>query len=434
MPFTLGSTRLVNAARHPLTLFALGFGLVTGVAVAIPDANSPSPAPQFELIETLEVDTSSILGFSNESFLNEAVIERGDTIQELLLRLQVRDSSASRYLSNSPEALPLRKEFIAGRRISATVNSAGQLLRLHFPLSNPETALSITRTNDGFLASVVAERPETHLTTKKATISSSLFASTDLANIPDSVAVQLAEIFSSEIDFHRDLRPGDSFIVSYEVHYLQGQPTRTGRVLAAEFTNDGKTLDAVWFAKNEQQGEYLNRAGKPLKKSFLKSPLEFSRISSGFSNRFHPILKTWRAHRGVDYAAPIGTPIRATANAVVEFAGTQRGYGNTIILKHDAKYSTLYAHLSRFQPGIRKGTKVSQGQTIGYVGKTGWATGPHLHYEFKVNGSAVNPLSVQLPTLASSLSRDELGKFQRHAETKFAQLDQIRHVTTVFME
>lgn len=434
MPNLISNRRYLDKLSHPLSLAAISLGLIAGIATALPGDQENKTIERVDMVQTLNLDDLTVLTFDNESFFSEAVIERGDTIQLVLQRLGINEVEAVKYLSNAPEVAPLRASFIAGRRLSANSNNSGQLLQLYFPITNQESALVVARTGTGFTAEVVAERPETHTITKAATITSSLFNATDLAGIPDSIAIQLAEIFSSEIDFHRDLRQGDQLVVSYESLNLRGQPSRTGKILAAEFTNNGRTHHAIWFDRPGQQGEYLSQDGKPLKKSFLRSPLEFSRVSSGFSTRFHPILNTWRAHQGIDYAAPVGTPIRATGNASVEFIGQQRGYGNTVILKHDEQYTTLYAHLSRFPAGLRKGSKVSQGQTIGYVGQTGWATGPHLHYEFRIKGKPVDPLAIKLPIMASTLSRNELKQFNNISEQKLALLDQIRHLPLVRME
>jgi murein DD-endopeptidase MepM/ murein hydrolase activator NlpD len=225
-----------------------------------------------------------------------------------------------------------------------------------------------------------------------------LFGATDEAGIPDAIAIQLAEIFSSDIDFHSDLRKGDRFVVVYEASYSNGEMIRTGQVLAAEFVNNGKTYRAVRYRDPDGQVGYYTPEGKSLHKSFLRSPLEFSRISSGFSlGRFHPILQKMRAHKGVDYAAPTGTRIKASADGVVDFVGVKGGYGNVIILRHANGISTVYGHLSRFAAGLRKGTRISQGEIIGFVGMSGMATGPHLHYEFLMNGQHRDPLKVALP-------------------------------------
>jgi len=212
------------------------------------------------------------------------------------------------------------------------------------------------------------------------------------------VTVQLADIFASEVDFHRDLRPGDRFSVVYESLYSNGEFVRAGRIVAAEFTNDGRTHRAVYFEDSRGRGGYYTPEGRNVRKSFLRSPLEFSRISSGFArSRLHPVLGVWRAHRGVDYAAPVGARVKATGDGTVQFAGHQGGYGKVVILRHRNGHSTLYGHLSGLAKGVHAGRRVHQGEVIGYVGTTGLATGPHLHYEFRLNGVHQNPLRVVLP-------------------------------------
>jgi murein DD-endopeptidase MepM/ murein hydrolase activator NlpD len=238
------------------------------------------------------------------------------------------------------------------------------------------------------------------------TITSSLFAATDASRIPDAIAVQMAEIFSGDIDFHRALRKGDQFSVVYETLEGDGEPLRAGRVLSAEFVNAGKTHQAMWFqapaasgavaastaTHTLTKGGYYTLAGESLRRAFLASPMEFSRVTSGFSMRFHPILKTWRAHLGTDYGAPTGTPVRTVGDGVVDFAGVQNGFGNVVKVRHSNGSMTLYAHLSRIN--VRKGQNVSQGQNVGAVGATGWATGPHLHFEFLINGQHKDPQMV----------------------------------------
>ena len=203
-----------------------------------------------------------------------------------------------------------------------------------------------------------------------------------------ALATQMAEIFSTDIDFHKDLRKGDTFSVVYEMFYDRGEPVRSGRVLSAEFVNDGRSFRAVWYAGVDGKGSYYTPEGKSLRKAFLRSPLEFSRVTSSFGMRQHPILQSWRAHMGVDYGAPKGTRVRATADGVVDSVGMQGGYGNLVVVQHGGSYSTAYAHMSRISPGLRRGSRVSQGDVIGFVGTSGWSTGPHLHYEFRVNKDA----------------------------------------------
>jgi murein DD-endopeptidase MepM/ murein hydrolase activator NlpD len=256
-----------------------------------------------------------------------------------------------------------------------------------------------------------------------------LFAATDSAGLSDMVALQLAEIFSSEIDFHRDLRPGDRFGVVYEALYNEGEVVRTGRILAAEFTNDRETYRALYFRDNQGRGGYFTPDGRNVRKAFLRSPLEFSRITSGFSQaRLHPVLNVWRAHKGVDYGAPVGTRVRVTADGRVQFVGRQGGYGNLVVVRHNNGYATAYGHLSGFAKGLRPGQRVSQGDIIGFVGKTGLATGPHLHYEFRVGGVHQNPLRFATPP-GQPIARDARAAFDETSHTLLERLELIRDMT-----
>ncbi|MGH8747459.1 MAG: peptidoglycan DD-metalloendopeptidase family protein, partial [Burkholderiales bacterium] len=252
-------------------------------------------------------------------------------------------------------------------------------------------------------------------------------------DIPDSVAIQLADVFGGDIDFYRDLRNGDRFSVVYEMQYFGGRPVRPGRVIAAEFVNKGKTFRALYYVDANGKGGYYAPDGQSLQKAFLRAPLEFTRISSRFGMRKHPFLHTWRQHKGVDYAAPLGTRVRATADGVVEFAGRKGGYGNVIILRNSGRYSTVYGHLRGFSRGIRRGARVEQGEIIGFVGQTGWATGPHLHYEFRIAGVARNPLAVALPA-AVPVPAQELPAFRRYARPLIAQLDLLATSTVALLE
>src|SRR5207253_7445238 len=275
-------------------------------------------------------------------------------------------------------------------------------------LTGRDTLVRIVPQGEGFRALEEQAPLETRVLMKASVIRSSLFAATDAVGIPDSIAMQLADVFGGDVDFHSDLRKGDRFTVVYELHHLGGRPVRAGRLLAAEFVNQGKTLRAIYFGSG-----YYGPDGKNLRKAFLRSPLEFSRISSGFGMRFHPIQHSWRTHKGTDYAAPTGTRVRAVGDAVVEFAGVKGGYGNVVVLRHNGQYSTVYAHLSRI--AVRRGARIAQSDTIGYVGQTGWATGPHLHYELRVAGHARNPLTIALPA-ALPLPASELASFRAQAE------------------
>ncbi len=344
-------------------------------------------------------------GFSTESYWQVEQVRRDDTLASLLRRLNISSPEALSFLRQHPDAAPLFSQLRPGRTISAETNFDGELLRLEYEIDHTNS-LVVERTDNGYHAERKTSALEILPTLKSSEITSSLFAATDAAGIPDQIAIQIAEIFSSEIDFHSDLRKGDRFNVVYESQYRDGQLVKAGLVLAAEFTNQGKTHRAIMHRNSEGQANYYTPEGKSLHKSFLRSPLEFSRISSGFSlGRFHPVLQKMRAHKGVDYAAPTGTRIKAVADGVVSFVGVKGGYGNVVILKHQNNMSTLYAHLSRFSPGLRSGQRVSQGQIIGAVGMSGLATGPHLHYELLVNGQHRDPLKVALPTATAIPSK-----------------------------
>jgi murein DD-endopeptidase MepM/ murein hydrolase activator NlpD len=297
-----------------------------------------------------------------------------------------------------------------GRAVRVATDEDGQLLALRFLAGNGEL-LEITRHDDSFRAASAPPMAETRVTLRAGEIRSSLFGAADEIGLPDAITMALADIFGGDIDFHHDLRQGDRFIVVYETRYVDGEPIGTGRVMAAEFVNRGATFRAfLWRAPDGSEGYYTDD-GRSTKKAFLRSPMEFSRVTSGFTlARFHPILQEWRAHRGIDFGAPTGTPVRATADGVVTLAGRQGGYGNVVMLKHSGPYSTVYAHLSRFATSARSGTRVRQGDTIGYVGQTGWATGPHLHYEFRISGEARNPMSVALP-IAMPVPPDARARF-----------------------
>ena len=258
-------------------------------------------------------------------------------------------------------------------------------------------------------------------------IKTNLYAATDEADMPEAAANQLNELFSGDIDFHHDLRKGDKFTVVYEMTYSNGALLHTGRIQAAEFINQGRAYRAVYFQKDAQRGDYYTPEGKSVQKAFLRSPIAFSRISSGFTtSRFHPVLNKWRSHKGVDFAAPIGTKVKATADGVVTLVDRQNSYGNVVMINHQGRYTTVYGHLSNFAKGLRRGQRVAQGQVIGYVGKTGLATGPHLHYEFKVNGQQKNPMRVALPD-AKPIDSAYRAEFQTVADDFVTRLNLLRN-------
>lgn len=335
---------------------------------------------------------------SNADFWQIDQIRRDDTLGSLFKRLNIRDETAIKVLMTDPRADAINTQLIPSHTLKTKTNSAGKLLQLEYEVDN-ETTLSAQLTPNGYAVSTQKLSLSIRRVLKSVTIVNSLFGATDAAGIPDQIALQLAEIFSGEIDFNEDLWPEDKFNVIYEAYFNAGELIKTGNILAVEFTNKGKVYQAVHFGGAEGKFAYYTPEGKALHKSFLRSPVEFSRISSTFSKgRFHPILQRMRAHQGVDFAAPTGTRIKASGDGVVDFVGKKGGYGNVIVLKHKGGFSTVYGHLSAFAKGLRKGLKVAQSDFIGYVGMSGLATGPHLHYEFLVGKVHKDPLKVVLPT------------------------------------
>ena len=334
---------------------------------------------------------------ANDVFWQIDQVQRDDTLGSLFRRMSVKDEDAVKFLMLAPDARAINTQLIPGRTLETKTNLAGQLLHLEYEL-DAENVLVASLTQDGYQVATEKLLLQNHQVLKSATIKDSLFGATDDAGIPDQIALQIAEIFSSEIDFHDDLRSGDKFNVIYEAFYSAGELMKTGNVLAVEFINKGKTYQAIHFGDATGKFAYYTPEGKSLHKSFLRTPVEFTRVSSKFNTgRFHPILHRFKAHKGVDLAAPAGTRIKAAGDASVEFVGRKGGYGNVIVLKHKNNVSTVYGHLSGFAAGLRKNMKVAQGDIIGYVGMTGLATGPHLHYEFLVNKVHRDPLTVALP-------------------------------------
>lgn len=399
-------------------------GVVAVFAVA-PDS-LPDDIYRQTLTQTLSPAFTRMAAAEYGEFLREERIEKNDTIASLIHRLGISDVGLTAFIHRNTEVSAAARQLRPGQIVSAYTDGDGQFRRLFFPLGAQDSLLSIEKTDGNFNAGKDTAPLDRHIAVSAGEIRSSLFGATDAAGIPDAVAIQLADIFGGVIDFHRDLRKGDHFAINYEMLSVRGQYVRSGRIVAAEFVNEGKTFQAIWHVGQDGIGGYYDANGKSLRKAFLRSPIEFSRVTSGFTtSRFHPVLKKWRAHRGVDYGAPTGTRVRATSDGTVEFIGRQGGYGNLIVLRHRGRYSTAYGHLSGFAKGVARGSRVAQGDIIGFVGQTGLASGPHLHYEFRVDGKQINPLAAVLPEsppldnknlvifqpiVASAMSRLALGR------------------------
>ena len=372
--------------------------------------------PVESLAENLVLGQLDAPGFS---LYRSEQVRSSDTPESLLQRMGVADPAAAAFLRGDTS---VRQNVLGrtGRIVSAETTDDHRLTRLTVRWVPDDSGnfrrLIVERGSDSqFTTRVETAKMTTSSRLAGGIIHSSLFAATDASNIPDAVAVQMAELFSGNIDFRRSLRKGDRFSVVYEAREADGEPLSSGRILSAEFVNNQKTHQAVWFQEpGATKGSYYTLDGENLRRAYLTSPVEFSRVSSGFSMRMHPILKTWRAHLGTDIAAPTGTAVRTVGDGVVEFAGVQNGFGNVVFVKHRNQHVTVYAHLSRID--VRVGESVEQGQKLGAVGATGWATGPHLHFEFRVNGQHQDPMTI----VAASEGGTPISAASRPAFTRLA--------------
>jgi murein DD-endopeptidase MepM/ murein hydrolase activator NlpD len=403
--------------RQFAALVATVFLASTGGAFAVANLGpDPSRLPVITLTQEVQVPSLEQQAQSLEAhdlqLLRQDLTRSSDTPETLLRRLGVTDPEAAQIMRRQASVRDALSR--SGRSVTADVLADGRLRSL--------TVRWLRKDTDEMFQRLVFRRDDTsafvieHETAALSAnirmaggiIRSSLYASADEARLPDPVSRQLADIFSAQIDFHRSLQRGARYAVVYEVLEADGEPIRSGRVLSAEFINGDRTHAAVWFEAPGQKGAYYALDGNSLRRAFLASPVAYSRKTSGFGMRLHPIFQTMRAHQGIDYAAPTGTPAHSVGDGVVEFAGVQGGYGKTVIVRHSRNHTTLYAHLSSIH--VRKGQSVQQGQVIGAVGSTGWSTGPHLHFEFRVNGIHVDPArivqahnSVPLPASARPL-------------------------------
>jgi len=418
--------------RHPRRVMAgvgtllLGTGVTAfGIAPLAPDA---ADLPVTEVVERLSIEPLVPVDLTTGvpfTLFRSDTVRRDDTAQSLLQRLGVVDSVAQQFLRNDP----LARQLFSGRTgkvVSVETDAQQQIVRLSarwLPDDDRRfNRLVIEREAKGGLGSRLESGPLTPSTRlASGEIRSSLFAATDAANLPDSVAVQLAELFANDIDFRRDLRAGDRFSVVYESLEADGEALRAGRVLSAQFVNNGRLHEVVWFEEPGQKGGYFGFDGQSTRKSYLGSPLAFTRVSSGYGMRFHPVTGKHKAHLGVDFAAPTGTPVRTIGDGVVSFAGWQRGYGNVIEITHKNQQSTLYAHLSRID--VRKGQRLEQGEVIGAVGSTGVSTGPHLHFEFRDKGVHQDPLMIARQSENIPISPALRARFDAVAQLQRQHLD-----------
>ena len=415
--------------HHPKHVTALIAALLLGggggafaVASLDPDPSTVPVRQVLEAVQPLAVnDQVQALDVHSFNLFRSDITRASDTVDTLLARLGIDDAHAAAYLRGDST---FRTQLLgrAGRVLTGEASDTQALRKLSARWAPEDDGsfkrLVVERTASGQFASRIETAPLVAATRMgSATIRSSLFAAADDARIPDRVVEQIVQIFSGDIDFHRSLQRGDRFNVVYEALEADGEPLRTGRVLSVEFMNKGRLHQAMWFQEPGTKGSYYTLDGKSLDTSYLASPMEFSRVTSGFAMRFHPVLHKWKAHLGTDYGAAMGTPVRAVGDGVVQFAGEQNGFGNVVIVKHNNTDETLYAHLSRIN--VRPGQAITQGQHVGAVGQTGWATGPHLHFEFRVNGIHKNPSEIAkhgdaVPLSAAARPQfDKLANFMR---------------------
>jgi murein DD-endopeptidase MepM/ murein hydrolase activator NlpD len=355
----------------------------------------------------------------------KVIVGRNDTLDAIFRRMALdpADLAAIRQLPGVRQSLDVLRP---GDAIEIT-HQGGAVNELSRKVSETGT-LHVLRSDAGFTATTSENPVQMRIRTASATIDSSLFQAAELAKISETMALKLANVFAWDIDFVLDIREGDRFTAVYQQVYQDGRYLHDGDLLAAEFVNNGRVYRAARYVSDSGAIGYYTPDGKPMRKAFLRAPVEFTRVSSVFNpHRLHPILNLIRGHMGTDYAAPIGTPVHAAGDGRVSFAGVRGGYGNAILLSHSDNISTLYGHLSRFARDIRPGVLVHQGQVIGFVGMTGLATGPHLHYEYLMNGVHRDPQTVKLPG-ADPLSAAALGKFRAQTAAYLADLPTLQTV------
>ncbi len=432
----LSFNRLLRGLTALATLFAavyLALSLLPDSAAKVEDSNLKQQRlhysvllPNKQIPQTMvapePVASPEKPASSSQNPWHTVQIKTGDTLASIFSGLGLSATTTYEVDNLNKQTKQLRK-IRPGQNIAVLLDDDKQLVSLKYMPDLTET-LVIKRLEDGNLDSQLIHHPlEPIPVFRSGTINSSLFEAAADSGISENIIMELAGIFGWDIDFALDIREGDQFSIVYNELYKDGDKIRDGRILAAEFINQGETYRAVYYTDPKGESGYFSPDGKSMRKAFLRSPVKFSRISSRFSRkRWHPVLSKWRSHKGVDYAAPTGTPIRASGDGKVNFTGTKGGYGKTVILQHGGKYSTLYAHMSRYARGMKKGKRIKQGQIIGYVGKTGLASGPHLHYEFRVSGVHRNPLTVKLPA-AEPVNKAYKEHFEKETKSYLSMLE-----------
>lgn len=400
--------------------------------VKSPTIDLPVTVPQLTQIEeplitapsikTTENKTQPALTIAEPSWRKE-VVRKGDTLSHLFKRKGLSATTLHKLTNSSKEIKSALSNLNPGQSFLFDIDDDGNLNNLKYQVNRTDSYMFSVASNGKFAFEKNERELTPYVTFAEGTIDSSLFLSAQQAGLPESTTMELANIFGWDIDFALDIRKGDHFKLIYEELFLDGEKIKNGDILAAQFTNQGETFTAIRYKTSDKGVSYFDLNGESMRKAFLRSPIDFARISSHFNlRRKHPVLHTIRAHKGTDYAASSGTPIKATGDGKVVFAGWKGGYGRVVILQHGQTYKTLYAHLSSFKRGTNVGKRIRQGQVIGYVGSSGLATGPHLHYEFYVNGSVRNPVTVKLPN-ADGVSAADKADFLAHSKSISLQLE-----------
>ncbi len=408
----------VSKVKHHLILATLiGLGLIIAL-VSSQDVSAKRINVPLDL--SLESSSHSPLPESDtdwpqlSSSWHSYKVKRGETLSALFSRANLSNNDLY-SLIHSPDLTTNLARLMPGQQLHFLLDDNGKLKTTRFDHSMTKMSLFERQENGKFVENILQREPEKELRYSEGVIKDAFFNAGKDANLSQQTIMNLANIFGWDIDFTLDMRPGDSFKVLYYEELLDGSYYRDGDILAAEFTNQGTTYRAVRYTDKEGKTSYYSEDGRSMRKQFLRSPVDFARISSHFTTRrYHPVLHKFRSHKGTDYAARRGTPIKATGSGKVITAKVSRSYGKYVVLQHGSRYTTLYAHMNGFAKGIRSGTKVRQGQIIGYVGSTGYATGPHLHYEFRVNGIHKNPVTVKLPA-AEPIASKERERFEQYA-------------------
>lgn len=425
----------------------LGLALFCSVsAISIALLGQSADAGRKSAVKTLSESAPTVsspaplaTAYATASALNQAESEAQEEVQWLKIKIKPGDTLSGLFdhyslptedwlaIIKADDDTKRLKRLRTGDELRIRKSAQGNIAEIQYDLSKIKT-LKILRTADGFESHIQEAPVEHRVAYAVGNIDSSMFLAAKQAGLDNEVAMELANIFGWDIDFALDIRSGDRFSVVYEEIFSDGEKVGNGNILAAEFINKNKTHQAFLYTQKNGDAQYYDADGNAMRKAFLRTPVDFARISSHFNlRRRHPVLNRIRAHKGVDYAAPSGTPIKATGDGKIVFRGRKGGYGNVVILKHGTRYSTLYGHMSRFASGQRNGSSVRQGEVIGYVGSTGLATGPHLHYEFRVNDVHVNPLTVKIPS-ADPLPKKYQRAFAHSIEPLVAQLNTLAEI------